>query len=554
MNTKAAVYCRVSSDEQRENQTIETQQDALTRWLAFQNGTYEVVDWYLDDGISGTLPWEERPEGSRLVSDARRKAFDVVLCYEVSRLGRDDFGRFIINLAFDLQNLGIAIISTTENIDTSTADGRFLLLIKAGLAGYERATLVRRSIDGTNHWAREGVWLGGIVPYGYRKTGSKKTARIVPNEEILPGLGLSEADVVRLMYRMLADEGLSCVKIADYLNAMGVPPAYAKVGREVKVRDPEAPQGKRKKATAGIWRPSRIRNLVTNTVYQGVHFYGKRSKKPRETIERTVLPLVDPDTWQRAQETLRKNLLFSRRNAKRRYLLRGLVKCQTCGCNYIGSTFHGPGRKPKVYYRCGGQEAYRGRCTGRCTSKALDGVFLEDTVWGDIVGFIEDPGDVLAALAEERQQESQQVERIVRERANAEAALSAKASERDRMLDAYRKGVIESDDLEREMVKIRAETEALRDRITHLNGQLEAVSRAAEDLRSAESLLLELRERLAEPLSWEIKRQLVELLVSEIRVETDCSTKPKTVKIVVVYRFDGDVSNRMGKGSWPPPA
>jgi site-specific DNA recombinase len=554
MNTKAAVYCRVSSDEQRENQTIETQQDALTRWLAFQNGTHEVVDWYLDDGVSGTLPWEERPEGSRLVSDARRKAFDVVLCYEVSRLGRDDFGRFIINLAFDLQNLGIAIISITENIDTSTPDGRFLLLIKAGLAGLERATLLRRSIDGTNHWAREGVWLGGIVPYGYRQSGFKKSARIVPNEEIIPGLGLSEADLVRLMYRMLADEGLSCVKIADYLNAIGVPPAYAKAGREVEVKDPQAPEGKRKKATAGIWRPSRIRNLVTNTVYKGLHSYGKRSKKPRETIERDVPPLVDPDTWQRAQDTLHKNLLFSKRNAKRRYLLRGLVKCQTCGCNYVGSTFHGPGRKPKVYYRCGGQEAYRGRYMGRCTSKAVNGEFLEDTVWADIVGFIENPGDVLAALAEERQQESDHVRQIARERTNAEAALSAKAGQRDRMLDAFRKGIIESDDLEREMAKIRAETEAVRERIAYLSGQMEAISRAAEDLRSAESLLHELRERLAEPLSWEIRRQLVELLVSEVRVETDCSTQPKTVKIVVVYRFDGDVSNRRGRDSWRPPA
>ncbi len=549
MNTKAAVYCRVSSDEQRENQTIESQQGALSRWLASQNGTYEVVDWYLDDGVSGTLPWEERPAGSRLVSDARCKAFDVVLCNEVSRLGRDDFGRFIINLAFDLQNLGIAIVSITENIDTSSPDGRFLLLIKAGLAGLERATLLRRSIDGTNYWAREGVWLGGIVPYGYRKTGSKKTARIVPNEELLPSLGLSEADVVRLIYRMLADEGLSCVKIADYLNAMGVPPAYAKDGREVEVRDSDAPEGKRKKATAGIWRPSRIRNLVTNTVYKGVHFYGKRSKKPRDTIERTVPALVDPDTWQRAQEVLRKNLLFSMRNAKRRYLLRGLVKCETCGCNYIGSAFHGPGRKPKVYYRCGGQEAYRGRYMGRCTSKAVNGEFLEDTVWTDIVGFIENPGDVLAALAEERQQESDHVRQIAREKTNVEAALSAKARERDRVLDVFRKEIIESDDLEREMAKIRAETEVLKERVAYLGGQLEAVSRAAESVRSAESLLLALREKLAEPLSWEIRRQLVELLVSEVRVETDCSTMPKTVKIAVAYRFDGDVSNRTGKGS-----
>lgn len=101
----------------------------------------------------------------------------------------------------------------------------------------------------------------------------------------------------------------SCVTISDYLNTLGIPPAYTRDQRELL-------RGKRKVATTGIWRPGRIRNMLVNPTYKGVHHYGRRSKRDREVIERAVPAIVSVELWERAQQVLHEHLLFSRRNAK----------------------------------------------------------------------------------------------------------------------------------------------------------------------------------------------------------------------------------------------
>ena len=83
---KAALYARVSTDDQRERQTIDNQVNAL-RGFAPHSGI-TIVDEYLDDGVSGTVPLHKRPEGGRLVQDARDGRFDVVVFYKLDRLAR----------------------------------------------------------------------------------------------------------------------------------------------------------------------------------------------------------------------------------------------------------------------------------------------------------------------------------------------------------------------------------------------------------------------------------------------------------------------------------
>lgn len=101
----------------------------------------------------------------------------------------------------------------------------------------------------------------------------------------------------------------SCVTISDYLNTLGIPPTYTRDQRELL-------RGKRKVATTGIWRPGRIRNMLVNPTYKGVHHYGRRSKRDREVIERAVPAIVSVELWERAQQVLHEHLLFSRRTAK----------------------------------------------------------------------------------------------------------------------------------------------------------------------------------------------------------------------------------------------
>jgi site-specific DNA recombinase len=225
-----------------------------------------VFEIYRDDGVTGTIPLVERPEGKRLVEDARRGNFGTVIVKQVDRLGRDAL--HILNAVSQLESLNVKVLSIMEQMDLTTPQGRFMLTMYSGVAALERDTIVQRSIEGTNRLAREGAHLGGIVPYGYRQLGKGRDARLRVSDELIGDLDISEAEVVRSIYRWVVEEKQSTYTVADTLNSMGVPPAYTRDHREVS-------DGKRKKTTSGIWRPARVGNLIKNSTYKGVHFYGR---------------------------------------------------------------------------------------------------------------------------------------------------------------------------------------------------------------------------------------------------------------------------------------
>src|SRR4051794_12027857 len=111
----------------------------------------------------------------------------------------------------------------TEPFDTSNASGRFLMNILSAVAGLERDTIVERSIEGSYLAAGEGGWMGGAAPYGYRRIpGSPAFAgrpacpsRIEPSDEPIPGCdGLTEPEVVALIYNLAARKEMSCPDIA----------------------------------------------------------------------------------------------------------------------------------------------------------------------------------------------------------------------------------------------------------------------------------------------------------------------------------------------------
>lgn len=104
----------VSTDDQRERQTIQGQVDALVG--AAPHLGLEIVDHYLDDGVSGTLPMEKRPEGARLIEDARAKKFDVVFFYKLDRLARSL--RKFLDIVDFFEEAGIGLKSMTESFDT----------------------------------------------------------------------------------------------------------------------------------------------------------------------------------------------------------------------------------------------------------------------------------------------------------------------------------------------------------------------------------------------------------------------------------------------------
>jgi len=521
---RAAVYARVSSEEQAERGTIKNQIEFATKYCDLHQ--IEIVDFYKDDGITGIIPLEERPEGKRLLEDAKNKKFDLVLVYRLDRLGRS--ARIILNAVHEMEQNGVKVKSMTEPFDTGDANGRFLLTVLAGVADLERETILERMWHGTNRAARTGKWLGGIVPYGYRVN---EDGFLEINEDLLPGLEMSEADVIRTIYYLIAEQGYSTIKVADYLNALGVPTAYVKDGRQVT-------RGKRKVNTSGIWTPGRIRNMIVNTTYKGIHYYGKRSKKNRELIPREVPAIVPEEIWEKAQQKLKENQLEATKNAKRKYLLRGLIKCGLCGLTYQGQSYKSSGGKSRAYYVCGGKTAYRGPLQGKCPSKNLPAEWIENLVWEECVKFIENPGETIKELANTMETKKTQRKELEQEKQMALKALKERELERQDILDLYRKKLITADDVEKQFQKIKEEMETLEKRVREIEEQIITEETLLSSFNTAEELLANLRAKLENNPPFEVRREIVRTLVKEIVVDTKFDEKNRPYAIIKVkYNF-----------------
>ncbi len=239
-----------------------------------------------------------------------------------------------------------------------------------------------------------------------------------------------------------------------------------------------------------------------------------------------------------AQATLKSNLLFSARSAKNKYLLRGLIKCGLCGLTYIGFAANRPNGKREFYYRCNGAHSpaiYRP--TGRCQSKAVRGDHLEEQVWADVEAFLRDPDPVLQQLHAKLESDVKGSDQIRKQITRLEGLLAQKAAERNRVVGLYRRGRLTDADLDGQMDEIGRDETALDAHLSELRGKIAGTESINANISSAEALLVKLRKRLDEPVSWEQKRHLIEVLVAGVRVDTVEDGGVRQSKITVTYRF-----------------
>jgi DNA invertase Pin-like site-specific DNA recombinase len=146
---RVAVYARVSTlDQNPENQLQELRRYVEARgWTAVE---------YVDRGVSGAK--DKRPALDALLKDAKRRRFDVLVCWRLDRLGRNL--RHLVTMLEDLQHLGVAFVSLGEGIDCTTPAGKLQLHILAALAEFERERIRERIHAGIARARREGKRLG----------------------------------------------------------------------------------------------------------------------------------------------------------------------------------------------------------------------------------------------------------------------------------------------------------------------------------------------------------------------------------------------------------
>jgi DNA invertase Pin-like site-specific DNA recombinase len=181
---KAALYGRVSTfDQEPENQLQELRRYTEARgWTAVE---------YVDKGVSGAK--ERRPALDQLLTDARRRRFDVLVCWRLDRLGRSL--KHLISLLDELQALGVAFVSLAEGIDATTPAGKLQMHILGAIAEFERARIVERVRAGLARRVAQGKPLGRprqtISPADLARTATLST------RQAGAALGVSHAAVHR---------------------------------------------------------------------------------------------------------------------------------------------------------------------------------------------------------------------------------------------------------------------------------------------------------------------------------------------------------------------
>lgn len=504
---RCALYTRVSTEEQVERYSLEAQREVLERWAGALG--YEVADTYTDPGYSGAQ--EDRPGLARLLTDAREGRFSVVLVYRLDRLARK------VRLAYDLierlEACGVGLMSYSEpNINTTTPIGKAVLGIMAVFAEWERDTFAERSRLGLRKAAQSGKYLGGIVPYGYTVEGG----RLSPHPE--------EAVVVQQMFAWVAERGWSTERVARELNRLGIPPKYRRDGR-----------GVRGKRTAGVWRGGGVLRLLKNRTYIGEYTYGKRTRKTQpELVKVAVPPIVEPALFEAVQEQLSRNALFAARNARSVYMLKGLIRCGTCGRAYVGST---------DYYACVGRVSRQASPipSMRCTAPHVRRGDLEEAIWRDIRSFLLNPGEALQAFLKGESREEN-------EAALLEKRLRSLLDARARLLDLYLEGGVDKESYYGRLEELDTRVKEVQAALDEARRQVIEEHRRQESLATLEELASHLRERI-DMLTPEERQAVARELVEVVTVRPGRGE----VQVEVRYRF-GQIAPHTGRGSSRPGA
>ena len=180
MQKRAAIYVRVSTDKQ----TVENQVREL-RQIAERRG-WEVVEVYNDAGISGSKGRDQRPGLDRMLKDASKRHFDVVMAWAIDRLGRS-----LIDLLGTVQHLEachVDLYLDQQAIDTTTPTGKLMFQITGAFAEFERSMIRQRVNAGLKRAIEQGKQLGRpridpatekrILSHLRKGTGILKTAKI----------------------------------------------------------------------------------------------------------------------------------------------------------------------------------------------------------------------------------------------------------------------------------------------------------------------------------------------------------------------------------------
>jgi site-specific DNA recombinase len=502
----AALYARVSSAKQQLNENIASQVAAIEEYARQNEYQISPQHVYKDDGFSGARM--DRPALDRLRDAVAQGEIEAVLILSPDRLARQFAYQYIVVEEFE--RAGCAVVFTSHNFGSSPAD-RMLREMTGVFAEYERAMITERGRRGRLYHARQGqIWMKE-GPYGYTyipRTGSCP-GKLVINE--------AEAEVVRMIFRLLVDEQLSAYQINERLYESGIRTRHGKER----------------------WSSGTLINLMRNPVYTGVFYYNKkqyvpakrrnmpgdgpprkhnssRVARPKEDwIPINVPAIIDQETWDLAREQLQRNKERAPRNNKKfDYLLKGLL---ICGCCQL--RMHGHAGVPSTRirrYLCSHKESHH--AGSKCPNRTVQAEMIEGLVWQAVSELLRNP-QILIDQYNQRQEsdygtpEQQEQQRLKRRLARLER-------ESKRLIDAYQSGIIELDDLKERRERVAEECRRLEERLSSLEQQRQGQQRQAALATTVEEFCRNISAALDNP-SFETKQKILRLVVERVEFVED---------------------------------
>ncbi len=508
----AGIYARVSSDRQKEEHTIDSQIASLVEYA--QHEKYVVPnDWiFQDEGYSGSML--ERPGLERLRDLASEGQIETVLIYSPDRLSRKYAYQVLLTEEFSRYGTDVVFIKSPK---ATTPEEQLLLQFQGMIAEYERAQIIERTRRGKRHRAKMGsVNVLSGAPYGYRYV--KKTEYTSAYYKIIE----EEAEIVKKVYKLYIEEGLSINAIARWLNDHDVP-TRRKISR---------------------WERSTIWAMLRNPAYKGTACFGKTKKTERkkitrplrqkggfssrcssnyerpkdEWIEIPVPAIIEEEAFLRAEEKLEENKRYAKKRTKEPTLLQGILVCNQCGYAYYRTSTRTSKRKI-YYYRCLGSDDYRYTNGRVCHTKPIRQDYLDEVIWKQIINLLKTPRLIRSEI--KRRIKTLQASNPTKQRKDVLCKKIKKAEKTiEKLLDAYQEDLLQLDELRSRMPDLRKREKTLKSEfnsIDNLYADQQAILKLTEN---TEDFLLKLH-KTSDTINVTERQKILRLLVKDILIDDE---------------------------------
>lgn len=503
---RCAIYCRVSTEEQKEGRTIDSQIRELEDFA--QANSHVVTARYIDEGWSGSLL--NRPELDRLRDKADKGLFEAVLVNDVDRLSRELTHLGIIKKDLEKKNIKLVFKKLPNNGDPIS---NFMVNMLGSFAEFERELITDRTRRGRRYKVEVRKLIqGNVPPYGYTYVKKDKEKGIEGHYEI----NEQEAETVKMMFGWVVKEGVSQREVVRKLTTLKIPTRKGNVK----------------------WGRSSVHKILTNETYTGITYYNKhqavetsnrkqtRYYKQRKTGLRLrpksewipiplpdSLKIIDRQTFLSAQSQFDRNLTYSPRNTKYSYLLKGLVRCQ-CGSPFTGTPYHG-----RLFYRCGNRQKTF-PLPRECKASIVSAPKLESIVWNSITNAVQNPkiiSDQVKILEEKQKRNPLEVEKAIKD---AQKGLENLKIEEERVFNAYRKGIIQLEQFESEVSKIQEEKTLLNKKLDELTQKQNTSLSLKGVAKSVEEYCRVIRKKIGK-FTFEQRQTFLRFLLEKIIIEGD---------------------------------